>query len=106
MFAPSESALIAVDNSLRETKFADIDYRDFPIGRQLYLKGTGMAVWEMMMIARNNDFNAEHIAEQYYYPVLRFRPRSSSMKPVLPNATFFSPPCHTDCPLFFARKCP
>ena len=62
-------SVLLLEEALREAKFAHIEYRDSSIGRQPYLKRTGLAVWEMIAIARSYQFEAERIAQEYHYPV-------------------------------------
>jgi hypothetical protein len=65
----TKAGVLLLEESLREAEFAYVEYRDSAIGRQPYLKGTGLAVWEMIMIARDYQFDAERIAQDYHYPV-------------------------------------
>jgi uncharacterized protein (DUF433 family) len=46
-----------------------VEYRDTPLGRQPYMKGSGLAVWEVVMLARPRGMSAERIAQDYPYPV-------------------------------------
>ena len=41
-----------VEEGLRRSEFALIDFRDSPVGRQAYIQGSSLAVWEVMMIVR------------------------------------------------------
>ncbi len=63
----TKASVLLLEEALREAEFAFVEYRDSAIGRQPYVKGTGLAVWEMIMIARSYAFSAERIAEQYQY---------------------------------------
>ena len=65
----SRAAIMLLEESLRESTFVFIEYRDSPIGRQPYMKGSGLAVWEVVMIARQHEMNAESMARDYPYPV-------------------------------------
>ena len=56
-----------LEESLRESEFAFVEFRDSFIGRQAYLKGSGLTLWELIMIARRFDFDAEQVAQ--YYPL-------------------------------------
>jgi len=65
----TKAGVMLLEESLREAEFAGIEYRDSPIGRQPYMKGSGLAIWEVIMIARPREMNAERIAQDYPYPV-------------------------------------
>ena len=65
----NKAGILLLEEALREAEFAHIEYRDTIIGRQPYLKGTGLAVWEMIMIAHSYEFDAERIAQEYPYSV-------------------------------------
>ncbi len=65
----SKAGVLLLEEALREAEFAHIEFRDTILGRQAFLKGTGITVWEMIMIARGYDFDATHIAEDYRYSV-------------------------------------
>ena len=53
--SPSESAVILLEEALRERDFAFVEFRDSPVGRQAYLKGTRLAVWQVVWLARHYD---------------------------------------------------
>ena len=50
---PSEAAAILLEESLRQREFAFVEFRDSPVGRQAYLKGTRLAVWQVVPLARS-----------------------------------------------------
>jgi hypothetical protein len=41
-----------IEEGLRQSEFAFIDFRDSPVGRQAYIHGSTLAVWEVVWIAR------------------------------------------------------
>jgi uncharacterized protein (DUF433 family) len=65
----TKAGVMLLEESLREAEFSFVEYRDSPIGRQPYMKGSGLAIWEVIMIAKRYDMDAEKIAEHYPYPV-------------------------------------
>jgi uncharacterized protein (DUF433 family) len=65
----TKAGVMLLEESLREAEFSFVEYRDSPIGRQPYMKGSGLAIWEVIMIAKRHDMDAEKIAEHYPYPV-------------------------------------
>lgn len=65
----TKAGVMLLEESLREAEFAFVEYRDSPIGRQPYMKGSGLAIWEVIMIARHYDLDAERMTQDYPYPV-------------------------------------
>ena len=59
-WTPSDASARLVEEGLRRSEFAFIDFRDSAAGRQAYLQGSTLAVWEVMLVARdyNNDLAA------------------------------------------------
>ena len=49
---PSEAAALLLEESLRQREFAFIEFRDSPVGRQAYLQGTRLTVWQVVSLAR------------------------------------------------------
>lgn len=49
----SEASALLLEEALRMSEFAFIQFRDSAAGRQAYLQGTGLAVWEVMWVARS-----------------------------------------------------
>lgn len=58
---PNETGALLVEESLRRSEFALIDFRDSPAGRQAYIRG--LAVWEVVLVARSYDMDAEKTAK-------------------------------------------
>lgn len=52
-----------VEEGLRRADFAFIDFRDSTVGRQAYIQGSSLAVWEVLMLARNYKNNLANIAK-------------------------------------------
>lgn len=59
----TKASVMLLEESLREAEFACIEYRDSPIGRQPYMKGSGLAIWEVVMIAKQYDMDAERMTQ-------------------------------------------
>ncbi len=57
---PSETGAMLIEESLRQSEFAYIEFRNSPLGRQAYMKNSNLAVWQVMMLAKelDNDVNA------------------------------------------------
>ena len=65
----TRASVILLDEALREEEFSRIEFRNTSIGRQPYVKQTGMAVWEFIMVASGFDMDAERTADYLRNPV-------------------------------------
>ncbi|MCC6443113.1 MAG: transcriptional regulator [Armatimonadetes bacterium] len=54
-----------IEESMREAEFAWIEFRDSPAGRQAYMKQSTLAVWEVIMVARDNGMDIERLARYF-----------------------------------------
>jgi hypothetical protein len=68
---PSEISARLVEEALRRGEFAFIDFRDSAVGRQAYLQGSSLAVWEVVMVAQCYDLDPERTAAHLRWPVVR-----------------------------------
>jgi hypothetical protein len=68
---PSETSARLVEEALRRGEFAFIDFRDSAVGRQAYLQGSSLAVWEVVMVAQCYDLDPERTAAHLRWPVVR-----------------------------------
>ena len=59
---PSETGALLIEEGLRRAEFAFVDFRDSPAGRQAYIQGSSLAVWEVIWIARGYHNNVEKTA--------------------------------------------
>jgi uncharacterized protein (DUF433 family) len=64
----SETAALLVSEKLREEEFVLIEFRSSPLGRQPYVKGTSLAVWEVVLLARQLGMDARRAAEHLAWP--------------------------------------
>ncbi len=55
--SPSEAAALLLEEALRQRDFAFVEFRDSPVGRQAYLQGTRLAIWQLVWVTR--DFGAD-----------------------------------------------
>jgi hypothetical protein len=60
--SPSETGALLIEEGLRRDEFAFIDFRDSPSGRQAYVQGSTLAVWEVAWIARGYQNSVEKTA--------------------------------------------
>jgi len=67
----SRAGILLLDEALREEEFNRIEFRNTAIGRQPFVKATGMAVWEILMVAKRFDLDAARTAEH-----LQIRPEA------------------------------
>lgn len=68
---PSETSALLVEEALRRGEFALIDFRDSPAGRQAYMQGSTLAVWEVVLVARGYDMSLSKTAEHLGWPATR-----------------------------------
>src|SRR5205807_8230763 len=52
----------------RHSEFAFIDFRDSPVGRQAYVQGSTLAVWEIMLLIRSYKANTSAVARHLRWP--------------------------------------
>jgi hypothetical protein len=68
---PSETGAILLDESLRRDEFGFIDFRDSPVGRQAYLQGSRLAVWQVVSLARGYAGDVKKTAEHLEWPAVK-----------------------------------
>jgi len=70
---PSETGALLIEEGLRRAEFAFIDFRDSPSGRQAYIQGSTLAVWEVIWIARGYHDQVEETAAHLEMSPLKVR---------------------------------
>jgi uncharacterized protein (DUF433 family) len=68
---PSAVAVLLLEESLRQRDFPFVEFRDSPVGRQAYIKGTRIAVWQVEWLARHYDRDIAGIAEHLDLPAIQ-----------------------------------
>jgi hypothetical protein len=68
---PSETSAMLVEEGLRQAEFAYIDFRSSSIGRQAYVRGSSLAVWEVIWIAQAYQMDVNQTAEHLGWPAFR-----------------------------------
>jgi uncharacterized protein (DUF433 family) len=68
-WTPSDASARLVEEGLRRSEFAFLDFRDSPAGRQACIQGSSLAVWEVMLVARDHGNNAAAVAKHLRWPV-------------------------------------
>lgn len=66
---PSETSAILIEESLRESEFPYIEFRQSPLGRQPYLKNSSLALWEVMQIAQSYALDEQKTAAHFHRPL-------------------------------------
>jgi hypothetical protein len=64
----SDASARLVEEGLRRSEFAFIDFRDSPAGRQAYIQGSTLAVWEVVWLVRRYKQNIAAVARHLHWP--------------------------------------
>src|ERR1039457_5938667 len=56
-WTPSDASARLVEEGLRRSDFAFVDFRDSAAGRQAYIQGSSLAIWEIMLLVRSYKGN-------------------------------------------------
>jgi uncharacterized protein (DUF433 family) len=67
-WTPSDAGARLVEEGLRRSEFAFIDFRDSAVGRQACIQGSTLAVWEIMLLARDYKGSAAKVAKHLRWP--------------------------------------
>jgi len=67
-WTPSDASARLVEEGLRRSEFAFIDFRDSPAGRQAYIQGSTLAVWELMLLIRSYKEDVAAVARHLGWP--------------------------------------
>lgn len=70
-WTPSDASARLVEEGLRRAEFAFIDFRDSTVGRQAYLQGSSLAVWEVMLLVRSHKDKLAAVANHLRWPVAK-----------------------------------
>jgi hypothetical protein len=70
-WTPSDASARLVEEGLRRTDFAFIDFRDSASGRQAFLQGSSLAVWEVVLLVRHYEKDAARVAKHLRWPVAK-----------------------------------
>ena len=72
-WTPSDTSARLVEEGLRRSEFAFIDFRDSAVGRQAYVQGSSLAVWEVVLLVRSYGANVSRVARHLRWPELKVR---------------------------------
>jgi hypothetical protein len=64
----SDASARLVEEGLRRAEFAFIDFRDSAIGRQAYIQGSTLAVWEVLLLADSYKGRVASVARHLNWP--------------------------------------
>lgn len=67
-WTPSDASARLVEEGLRRSEFAFIDFRDSASGRQAYIQGSTLAVWEVMLLVRSYKGDVAAVAKHLRWP--------------------------------------
>ena len=70
-WTPSDASARLVEEGLRRSEFAFIDFRDSPAGRQTYIQGSTLAVWEVMLLVQSHRDDVSAVARHLKWPEAR-----------------------------------
>jgi hypothetical protein len=109
----SDASARLVEEGLRRSEFAFLDFRDSPAGRQAYIQGSTLAVWEVMLLVRAYKNDLPAVAGHLRWPLARVKAAAhyaeafpaeidealaeneaadfTALKRMLPQATEFKP---------------
>ncbi len=64
----SDASARLVEEGLRRSEFAFVDFRDSATGRQAYIQGSSLAVWEVMLIVQTYQGHVAAAAAHLKWP--------------------------------------
>jgi uncharacterized protein (DUF433 family) len=67
-WTPSDASARLVEEGLRRSEFAFIDFRDSPAGRQAYIQGSTLAVWEVLLLVQSYEADVSAVASHFKWP--------------------------------------
>ncbi|HWZ43984.1 MAG TPA: hypothetical protein VNW97_10925 [Candidatus Saccharimonadales bacterium] len=67
-WTPSDASARLVEEGLRRSEFAFIDFRDSPAGRQAHIHGSTLGVWEVMLLLRSYKKDTSAVARHLRWP--------------------------------------
>ncbi len=70
-WTPSDASARLVEEGLRRSEFAFVDFRDSAAGRQAYIQASSLAVWEIMRLARDYKNDVAKVARHLRWPAAK-----------------------------------
>lgn len=72
-WTPSDASSRLIEEALRRSEFAFIDFRDSAVGRQPYIQGSSLAVWEVILLVRSHTGSVSATARHLGWPEAKVR---------------------------------
>jgi hypothetical protein len=72
--SPREATAQLIEEGLRHAEFPAVEFRDSDSGRQAYVVGSSLAVWEVAMISESYGHSANQTAAHLRWPLTRVEP--------------------------------
>src|ERR1700689_3413830 len=72
-WTPSDASARLGEEGLRRAEFAFLDFRDSPAGRQAYIQGSSLAIWEVILLLRSYKGNIKDVAKHLNWPEAKVR---------------------------------
>jgi hypothetical protein len=70
-WTPSDASARLVEEGLRRQEFAFLDFRDSAVGRQAYIQGSSLAIWEVAMLLRSYANDVTAVAKHLCWPEVK-----------------------------------
>src|ERR1035438_5820754 len=67
-WTPSDASARLVEEGLRRSEFAFLDFRDSAAGRQACIQGSTLAVWEITLLVRSYKGSLPAVAKHLRWP--------------------------------------
>jgi len=67
-WTPSDASARLVEEGLRRSEFAFIDFRDSAAGSQAYIQGSTLGVWEVMLLVQSYRAEVSAVAKHLKWP--------------------------------------
>lgn len=67
-WTPSDASARLIEEGLRRSEFAFIDFRDSSVGRQACMQGSSLAIWETIWLVRSYKGNVAVVARHLKWP--------------------------------------
>ena len=72
-WTPSDASARLVEEGLRRSEFAFVDFRDSAAGRQACIQGSSLAVWEVMLLVRSYKNDLRATAKHLQWPLAKLQ---------------------------------
>ena len=64
----SELGAQLIEESMRASEFANIEFRDSVIGRQAFMRDSNLAVWEVILVAQDHSMDPTRVSDYFERP--------------------------------------